>query len=548
MLKRSVLYGVFGLLVVVCVLLLAAPTLIRDFVEKRYPVKVRQVALEWPLRFIDVKVTTDSIRADLQEVKATPFGVTPTVWIRGGTVHVTKTDAKSAGTGQHTKILASHLYVMVDLPSMYATLNEVSIDEQHIKFQSGKITREDIELNLGSGSVTKDLQSITLTSADAEVQLPIHLPKVPDRGRLHVQNVKADRAGEVEAELLEYGPVRAEHLTASKFNQSYVGRVKSLVLNHPWVSLSPVSFSSIGFDVSLTRVDLAINQVRLHIDPKTFTVTGEEASCADWVEALPSPKPEALAAPPENWSGKFSFEFAKSPPKIQLNYDCKYKCSESPIKEIKSKLFKYEAYHPNGTTFERSVSAFSERSRWVDIRDVPPYITKAFITLEDPGFLGHRGIISQALQNSLSDNLKLGKFFRGGSTITQQLAKNLWLNRHKTISRKVYEAFLAMALESCLTKEEILELYMNVVEFGPDLYGIGDASKKYFTSDVRALTTEEGFYLASLLPHPMKALPPDQGGIQAAKNLMQHLVDGGKLPDIYAPDDDLPTPDWQTNE
>jgi membrane peptidoglycan carboxypeptidase len=177
-------------------------------------------------------------------------------------------------------------------------------------------------------------------------------------------------------------------------------------------------------------------------------------------------------------------------------------------------------------------------------------VVKAVITLEDPGFWRHRGIIVQALRNSLKDNLALGEFFRGGSTITQQLAKNLWLRRHKTLSRKVYEALLAMSLESCLSKDEILGLYLNVVEFGPDLYGIGPATKRYFDKDVYDLLADEAFFLARILPRPSKVVPPEQGGLENARRLMKQLVLTGHIEDVYLPDDgeEDNSEGWQTNE
>ncbi|MFA5054037.1 MAG: biosynthetic peptidoglycan transglycosylase, partial [Parcubacteria group bacterium] len=142
--------------------------------------------------------------------------------------------------------------------------------------------------------------------------------------------------------------------------------------------------------------------------------------------------------------------------------------------------------------------------------------------LEDPGFLSHTGVISQAFENSLIDNLKLGKFYRGGSTITMQLAKNLWLSRDKTLGRKIQEVFLAQAIESCYTKDEILELYLNVVEMGPSIYGLQAGTKHWFDKDPMQLNFVEAFWMASVLPRPRTAVKPKD--FASTRRLIEQLT------------------------
>jgi membrane peptidoglycan carboxypeptidase len=165
----------------------------------------------------------------------------------------------------------------------------------------------------------------------------------------------------------------------------------------------------------------------------------------------------------------------------------------------------------------------------------------AAIALEDPGFASHRGFITQAYRNSLEDNIKLGRFHRGGSTITMQLAKNLWLRRDKTLGRKAQEFFLAQAIESCYTKDKIIELYLNVVEYGPDLYGIGGAARHYFKVTPSQLKPVEAFWLMSILPHPRKAGTPDAATLDRTRKFMDTLMKNGRIPDTYL--DDVGQPD-----
>jgi membrane peptidoglycan carboxypeptidase len=97
-----------------------------------------------------------------------------------------------------------------------------------------------------------------------------------------------------------------------------------------------------------------------------------------------------------------------------------------------------------------------------------------------------------------------GVRFRGASTITQQLAKNLYLSREKTLSRKVREAFWTLALEAELPKSRLLEIYLNIIEWGPGIYGIGEAARHYFGVDARNLEPQQAAFLATIIPNPVK--------------------------------------------
>ena len=114
---------------------------------------------------------------------------------------------------------------------------------------------------------------------------------------------------------------------------------------------------------------------------------------------------------------------------------------------------------------------------WYPIREISPYMETAVVISEDSRFWRHEGIDPKAVSGAIRDNLNARRFFRGASTITMQLAKNLYLTRKKTLSRKLQEALLTLLLEQQLSKEEILELYLNVIEYGPNVYGIGPAAR-----------------------------------------------------------------------
>ncbi len=141
---------------------------------------------------------------------------------------------------------------------------------------------------------------------------------------------------------------------------------------------------------------------------------------------------------------------------------------------------------------------------YTPIREIPHGVKMAVVVSEDGSFYDHSGFDWFELRESLKKDLKTGHFARGGSTITQQLAKNLYLTKEKSIFRKIREAILASQIEEILTKEEILEKYFNVVEFGPDIFGIKSAAKFYFSKQVSNLSIAEGAWLAMLLPNPIK--------------------------------------------
>lgn len=134
----------------------------------------------------------------------------------------------------------------------------------------------------------------------------------------------------------------------------------------------------------------------------------------------------------------------------------------------------------------------------------PKELVEALIYSEDGSFFSHQGFDWFEIKESFKQNWRKGRIARGGSTITQQLAKNMYLTSEKTISRKIKEYFVAKDLEDAFTKPQILERYLNIVEFGPKLFGAPKAAQKYFQKTVSDLSFLESVYLISLLPSPKR--------------------------------------------
>ncbi len=141
---------------------------------------------------------------------------------------------------------------------------------------------------------------------------------------------------------------------------------------------------------------------------------------------------------------------------------------------------------------------------YVRYKQFPKHLVAALITAEDSTFFFHKGFDWDEIRDSLEKSLDAGRWVRGGSTITQQLAKNLYLSKEKSLQRKLKEFFIAKQIEEKLKKEQIIEKYLNVVEFGKGIYGINKAAFHYFGKSVSSLSPAESAYLVSLLPNPVK--------------------------------------------
>jgi len=147
------------------------------------------------------------------------------------------------------------------------------------------------------------------------------------------------------------------------------------------------------------------------------------------------------------------------------------------------------------------------RQYWVPLSRISSYMTKAVIIAEDDKFWSHAGFDFEAIEKSLEKDLKEKKFKFGGSTISQQLAKNLYLTPSKNPLRKIKEAILTWRIEKGLSKRRILELYLNVAEWGEGIFGIEAASRHYYGKTASALSAEEAAHLAAVLPNPRKYSP-----------------------------------------
>jgi len=207
--------------------------------------------------------------------------------------------------------------------------------------------------------------------------------------------------------------------------------------------------------------------------------------------------------------------------RLKLDVDIDYPDSILFISDIKQDHFKIISFGEADLTkinsdfilpvyddnrLVRSINVSPQNPHYVPYNEIPQNVIYAVLTSEDGGFMHHRGFNEEAFKKSITANIKAKRFKRGGSTISMQLVKNVYLNKNKTISRKVEEVILVWLIENLRlsSKERMLEVYFNIIEWGPGVYGIGEASTFYFNKKPNQIQWNEAIYLASIVPSPKK--------------------------------------------
>lgn len=167
-------------------------------------------------------------------------------------------------------------------------------------------------------------------------------------------------------------------------------------------------------------------------------------------------------------------------------------------------------FNPSNTAFmEAGLERLQEkkpqaelRHKWVDYGRISVHLKRAVVAAEDSKFLVHEGFDWEAMEKAVEKNLKKGRFAAGGSTISQQLAKNLFLSASKNPFRKLQEAIITVMIEQLWSKRRILEVYLNVIEWGNGIYGAEAASRRYFKSSASGLGPGQAAFMAAMIPNP----------------------------------------------
>ena len=223
-----------------------------------------------------------------------------------------------------------------------------------------------------------------------------------------------------------------------------------------------------------------------------------EIKCQDLVTNLPDNFNYKLKK--FKLSGTLGAEIA-----LSLNLE---KPNQSNLTWLKQKWNCHAEKSPKNLDFSQMKKISKEKTPghlWIDYKNIPPDFINALVASEDAGFWTHKGIEMSSIWGALLKNLSKNQVVMGGSTITMQLAKNLFLSRERTLSRKFQEAILSWQIEKKLTKPQILELYSNLVEFGPEIYGIDHATDHYFGKVTTKINLKQSIWLATTLPAPKKS-------------------------------------------
>jgi hypothetical protein len=515
------------LLLVVGLQWFLAPSIVAHEIRKRHPdVQFGSIDVDFwwreaTLHKVNVNrgwldATADIVRVNLR---------TEAVHAENGlvTLDVNK-KPKGSSEGKRRNITAEGFSVHAVWGKLTADVQGVSLNNDGIHASSALLQHPDLQIMAFQGKETlvgididRDFTHVTLS----KVEFPEGVELAGQKVTPTVEKVSATRKddawsgtiGRVAVTTTIHDTpvaIEAKGLTATERGDMLHVQLDQAIVSHPWLSTEAVSFRNIETDVGRTLLhvfDVKVNGATLSFDRSLMEVSGSEP-CQTWADALPDGLRHGPLAEKNLFSGQLEFSFALNPkPTVKISGACAANCSGPAVTALRHQ-FSYTAYDEAGKPFSRTTGP--DMKDWVLLKDINERMPIAVMEMEDLGFRNHHGFLPSAIENSFVEDVKSGTFSRGGSTITMQLAKNVWLKRDKTIGRKVEELLLSQVLESCLTKDEIIETYLNVVEFGPDVYGVGPAAQHYFKMPASDLSAAQTFYLAWILPRPRKAPPPDE--------------------------------------
>lgn len=426
--------------------------------------------------------------------------------LRGVGTQLTPQIAVAGVDGRVTLADADLSEVAVDLEGGFSDRDD-GRDTQHLWSVAGRIRRD-----LSEGTLDVSMEAFELG------RVPQVLARLP-----LVDSESATLGGHVSL-VIGSGLVRAEGQV----------RIDGLNVAHPVLARDPVR--DVGFDLGFAveldprRPSLKIHNARVERRGVELRLEGELSHPPErndrhyrlHAEISPTPCQEVLAAIPNALvPGLQGFVLGGS---FELGVDVDVDFADLDALVLDGKVglagCRVEERPPRAAP-ERLASGFTHR---VTMRDgqirtvhlypgsgtftplplISPYMVQAVLTTEDGGFWRHDGFLPSQFRTALHRNLEAGQVRLGASTITMQMVKNVLLSHERTLARKLQEMFLTWYVESTLTKDRIMEIYLNVVELGPGIYGVTRAAEHYFGKHPSELTPPEAAYLALMLPSPVR--------------------------------------------
>ena len=342
-------------------------------------------------------------------------------------------------------------------------------------------------------------------------------------------------------------------LESSELHLDGLVSIEDFTINHPKIAKKDVILKTAIFDyhfllgsdfVSIDSTSSAqINNIKLQpfaeYNTEEYTVYKlkiliPKMKAQDFISSLPDGLFTHFTGMETegNFDYKLNFKYNKNKPNA-LVFDSKLnkenlrilKYGEANLNKLNSE-FIYRAIENN--VLQRPILVGDSNPNFTPLEQISPYLQKCVLTSEDPSFFSHHGFINEAFKQSITKNIRTKKFSRGASTISMQLVKNVFLTREKTLSRKLEEILLVYLLENnrIASKERMLEVYFNVIEWGPNVYGIGEASAFYFQKKPIDLTLKECLFLASIVPKPKKFMYQfdDEGNLKSFANKHEEFM------------------------
>lgn len=309
--------------------------------------------------------------------------------------------------------------------------------------------------------------------------------------------------------------------------------VKNLLLNHPAIASNDIVIPNASLDADLlvgenyvaldSTSTIFLQKASIHpylkytLSPHKIyelKMHTEQQDAQTFLDALPQGMFESLEGLQVSGQVKYNMNFyldTKQPDSVQFNStltpkDLKIlKWGTTNLQRI-NEPFVYTPYEYGKPM--RNITIGPSNPNFTPLNQISNNFKNAVLTAEDPSFFKHKGFVEESIRKSIAVNFKENRFVRGGSTISMQLVKNVFLSRQKTLARKVEEILIVWLIENnrLISKNRMLEVYFNIIEMGQNIYGIGEASRHYFGKSPADLSVGEGIFLANIVPRPKIAM------------------------------------------
>lgn len=437
--------------------------------------------------------------------------------------------------------------------SYVSTNRTIDINMPYLIMEDGTIATE---LSIRADSLVNNMQ-VKGTIDPRNYNIAASLYAADDKG-IRLPYVKNKFDAEVRFDTLEISLTNKQYRN-DKLTISGSAMIDDLVLNHPKLADQDIHVNESAVDYVVTLgpnlyvidslTEVRVNNAKANIYASyqneatkivDLRVKTESIPANDFFDSLPT--------------GLFdSLEGIKAQGNLQ--YDLKFHVNMDSLDQVKfdsdldgSKDLKIVAWGNTNiekikrpfvhTVYEygkpvRTFTVGPSNGFYSPINQISPYLRNAILTAEDAGFYSHDGFHEEAFRQAIATNLKEGEFLRGGSTISMQLVKNVFLERKKTVARKVEEAIIVWLMENLdlVSKNRMFEVYLNIIEWGPDVYGAKDASRFYFGKQPWELNLAESIFLTSIIPSPkrFRASFDSYGNLRSYKAGYYRLIAGHML-------------------